>query len=117
MTDDNAAGAGVVALVSINQTRVQAMLMGASFGGQAPALLLAWHAGRGQRGQSVVRAATHDSARATADGAAYRPVDVTARLDAASTLADTGTRLTNRCALCPRPSPRRPICSAPAAAS
>ena len=38
MTDDNAAdvdGAGVVALVGINQTRVQAMLMGTSFGGQA----------------------------------------------------------------------------------
>ena len=45
MTDDNAAsavGAGVVALVGINQTRVQAMLMGTSPGSQAPSLLLAW---------------------------------------------------------------------------
>ena len=43
MTDDNAASAAVVDLVGINQTRVQAMLMGTSQGGQAPSLLLAWH--------------------------------------------------------------------------
>ncbi len=43
MTDGNAAGASVFALVGINQARVQAMLMGASFGGQAPSLLLAWY--------------------------------------------------------------------------
>jgi hypothetical protein len=43
MTADNAASAGVVDLVGINQTRVQAMLMGASQGDQAPSLLLAWH--------------------------------------------------------------------------
>ena len=54
MTDDNAASAAVVDLVGINQTRVQAMLMGTSQGSQAPSLLLAWHEVVGSAGRSVV---------------------------------------------------------------